>query len=191
MAWPATAVVTDDPVTASQLNGLPVRIANTTLSGDAASIDFTSIPAHYAHLMLVCYLRSSAGSTVDNGLARFNNDSAGNYDVQLLQATAATPSASESFAATSWFAGGMPGNTAGANLFSAVTVTVQHSAGGLNNKVTRSRWAIKFGTTTADISIGAAGGSWRSNVAINQVTVFAQSGDLKSGSRATLYGLPG
>ena len=43
---------------------------------------------------------------------------------------------------------------------------------------------------TADLEVGRQAGFWRSNAAINQVTVFALSGNLRAGSRVTLIGWP-
>jgi hypothetical protein len=189
MAWPATAVATGELITAAQLNGLPVMIANTTLGGDAANIDFTSVPGHYAHLMLVCYLRSDIAAANTPVYIRLNNDSGGNYDWQFIQGSAAVASAGEAFAQTAGQIGVMPANSAGANLFNAGQIVIPHYAGSANNKSVECEWAYKTGTTTGLLSVGALALHWRSSAAVTRVTVLPTSGNLRSGSRATLYGL--
>jgi hypothetical protein len=190
MAWPQTAIVTDEPVTTVALNSLPVMIANTTLSGDAASIDFAVIGGHYSSLMLVCYLRGSTAATSVQTILRFNGDGGANYDTQYLLGLAAAASAGEAFAAGFAQVGNMPGSSAGANLFSTLTVVVPHYANAANNKACQSQWAMKFGTTTADIESGRFAGFWRSSTAITQVQIAPNTGNIVSGSRVTLYGLP-
>jgi hypothetical protein len=188
MAWPSTAVATGELITAAQLNGLPVMIANSTLSGDAASFDVTSIPSHYAHLMVVCYARSDTGSSSAQIGVRFNNDSSAIYDYQNVMGQAAVASASETFATTFALIGNIPGNTAGANLFGVQTFTVPHYAGTANNKACSSESGFKVGTATTNLVVQALAGFWRSNAAINRITVFT-SGNFRAGSRFTLYGL--
>lgn len=188
MAWPSTAVATGELITAAQLNGLPVRIADSTLSGDAATIDFTSIPAHYAHLMLVCYLRSDTAAATTAAHVRYNNDTGGNYDYQVLQGNAATASASEAFAQGQAYVGAIAANTADANLFAGIIVEISHYANSANNKASSSQWAVKSGTATTNLFVGANAQFWRSNSAINRVT-FVTTGNFRAGSRITLFGL--
>ena len=190
MSWPATAVVTDDPVTATQLNGLPVMIANTTLSDLAASISFSSIPSHYAHLRVVAYLRSNTVATSTSTLLRFNADSGANYDVQYLQGLGAATAAAEGFAATSASVGPIPANTAGANLFGVHSMVIPHYANAINNKALVNSTGYKFGTAASNMSASIFAAFWRSNAAITQVTITPGAGNLVSGSRATLWGWP-
>lgn len=189
MAWPTDAVATGELITAAQLNGLPVRIANTTLSGSAANIDFQSIPGHYAHLLLVMYLRTDQAVTSSTIFVRFNNDSAGNYDYQFVQGSAAVASASEAFAGTAAGVAPAPGNSAGANLFDAVTFDVPHYANSANNKAFASTFGSKVGTASGNMTTGGYAGFWRSSAAITRVTILSGVGNLVSGSRATLYGV--
>lgn len=190
MAWPASAAATGDLISAPQMNGLPVRIANTTLSASAASIDFTSIPGHYAHLMLVAYLRSDEAVTASTVRARFNGDTAANYDRQHLGAVAAATSASEAFAATAAVIGGCSGGSAPANLFGTLRLVVPHYAQAADNKAALSRWGTKWGTTSGTMETFSAAAFWRSSVAITRLELLPGAGNFVSGSRATLIGLP-
>lgn len=191
MAWPATAVVTGDYVTAIQLNGLPVRIADTTLVADALSIDFTSIPQFYAHLRIDVYSREdTAGLLTAGWTLRFNGDTGANYDYQFVQAYGTTKVAAEGFAQTKLIPGVETANLAGANLFAPTTLIIPHYAGTANNKDVLSSWSCKYGTATNNLQVGFAGGFWRSNAAITSIKVYADGDNFRSGSRATLYGIP-
>jgi len=189
MAWPTTAVATGELITAAQMNGLPVRIADTTLAADAASISFTSIPGHYAHLLVVAYLRGDTAAANVSARIRFNADTGSNYDWQSILGSAATASAGETFGETSAVLGNIPANTAGANLFGALTVEIPHYAQASNNKAAHAAFAMKSGTGSGALQAGALSAFWRSSAAITQVTLIPGAGNFRSGSRATLYGL--
>jgi len=189
MTFPATAWATGDLVSGSQLNALPVRIANTTLAGSAGSISFTSIPGHYAHLLVEAYLRSDFAAVNPGVGLRFNSDLAANYDYQQLEASAASPVGGEVFAATSIDAGGVPGSTAGANLFSALRMLIPHYAQASNNKAVLCCSAHKSGTSSGAMEVRRAAGFWRSSAAIEDITLVP-TGNFVAGCRATLIGLP-
>lgn len=192
MAWPSVAVAVGEVITAAQMNGLPVRLADSTLAADAASIDFQSIPAIYAHLYLECYLRGTNAAAFIPMNIRFNNDTGANYDNQTLQGSAAVASATEAFAQTVSFIAYAPANGAagGANLFNAVTVDIPHYANTANNKDYSAQYSFKSGTTTTLLNLGCVAGFWRSSAAINRITIYPTTDNLKSGSRVVLYGLP-
>jgi hypothetical protein len=183
-------VAVGEVITATQMNGLPVRIADVTLSASAANIDFQSIPSQFAHLIVECYLRGDTAATSVSVVLRFNNDTAANYDFQLLTGVGATAGAAEVFADVGIRVGTAPANTAGANLFNALTIEAPHYANSANNKATSSAYGYKVGTATSNILVGASAGFWRSSAAITRVTVFPSAGNFVSGSRVTLYGLP-
>lgn len=165
-------------------------ISDTTLGAPAASVDITSIVGTYAHLFVVIYSRCSIVGTVEYVSSRFNGDTAANYDFQLLQGSAAVVSAAEQFAQTSATVGLMPGSTAGANLFGLSIGFIPHYAGTSNNKAVIGLSATKNGTTGGSMVVDLAGGSWRSNAAINRITLFPQSGsNFATGTRVTLYGM--
>lgn len=189
MAWPTSPVATGELITAAQLNGLPVMIANSTLGADTANIDFQSIPSHYAHLLVVAYLRGDTAAVTTGCYVRFNNDSGTNYDIQYVQGNAATASAGELFASTVAQVGSIPANSGGANLFSATTFEIPHYANSSNNKAMSGTAAFKYGTATTNLTINVWANFWRSNSAINRITILPQAGNFRSGSRATLYGL--
>lgn len=180
---------TNDIVTAAEYKKSVGAIFDTTLGGSAASIDITSISATYANLMLSVYARGDNAATTTSVLMRFNGDAGANYDWQQLRGAAAVASAAEAFANTTLATGVAPGNTAGANLFGALDIFIPHYAGSTNNKTFVSVSCAKVGTTTGLILVDHFGGGWRSNAAINQITLLPTSGNFVTGTRATLYAL--
>lgn len=189
MAWPSTAVVTGELITAAQLNALPVRIADTTLGAAAASIDLESIPNVYKHLLLAVHLRGVDG-TINNARVRFNDDSGSAYDYQRLSSNTAAAAGAETFADTGVQVVYLPGAGAGTGLYSAASVFIPNYAGTAYNKTLVAQGATKYGTVSARMYLTHFAGFWRSPAAINKVSVYAVTGNLDEGSAATLYGLP-
>ena len=169
--------------------GAWVTLGSTKLTAAAASFDFTGIPATFAHLMVIAYLRGTGASGLINIIQRFNNDAAANYDWQNLGGSGATASGFESFATTGGF-DTAPAATAPANLFAGLRMVIPHYANAANNKaIIRTRDA-KAGTSSLSLSAGPSVGFWRSNAAINRVTLRPAAGNWAAGSAATVLGLP-
>jgi hypothetical protein len=166
------------------------KIAETVLGSSAATFDFTSIPATFRHLLLEIYCRGDAAAAAANVLLRFNNDSAANYDYQLLQASAGSASGVEAFAQTSTYLGNAPAANAPANVFGNTRADIPYYANSTNQKSVTSQSALKTGTTTGTLFSYCPAGFWRSTAAINRITLLLSSGNFVSGSVATLYGLP-
>lgn len=178
-----------DIVTAAEFKKSAGSIYDTTLGVSAASIDVTGIVATYAHLMITLYARCDVASTFGTAVMRFNGDAGTNYDWQQLQGQAATASASENFANGALQIGNIPGNTAGANLFSANEIFIPNYAGSTNNKQFLAVAAAKVGTATTNMVVNVFGGGWRSAAAINRITIFPGSGNLVAGTRLTIHAL--
>jgi hypothetical protein len=165
-------------------------IFDTTLGASAANVDVTSISATYAHLLVVIYARGDNASVNTGIQIRFNGDSAANYDYQLMRAAGATVSnVAEGFGQTSASMGLCPANTAGANLFGAQVVFIPHYAGASNNKVLVLVSSHKYGTSTTNIIAELDAGFWRSNAAINRITLLPAAGNFVTGTRVTVYGM--
>lgn len=186
--WPASWA-TGDVVLASEFKKGIGAIFDTTLGAGAAFVDITSIVATYAHLLLVVYARgdTAAANTVLN--TRFNNDVAANYDSQSLTGQAASTIAGELFGSTAMFNGSMPANTAGANLFCAHLIFIPNYANTANNKICFALNTLKTGTASTNMNAILQVGFWRSNAAINRITLLPGGGNIVTGSRVTLYGM--
>jgi hypothetical protein len=169
-------------------SGFMRMLADSTLVGAQASFDFTSIPATFAHLMLVLFARGDTAASTTPVLMRFNGDTTAQYMFQLMFASATTVGASEGLTQTSIQAGVMPANTAGASEFGECDITIAHYTTA-NLKASNSRYGLRTASTTGTLITGASSGSWNGS-AINRITLLPAAGNFVAGSRATLYGLP-
>ena len=186
--WPSGWGVGDIETAAEFKKGIGA-ISDTTLGGSAANVDIASIVGTYAHLLVVVYARGDAASGAIGLNVRFNGDSAANYDWQKMEGTGATVTPSEAFAQTAISANNVPANTAGANLFGVSMGFLPHYAGSANNKAYLSIAAYKVGVTTGSMTDSLSGGFWRSNAAINRITLLPSSGNFVAGTRVTIYAM--
>lgn len=178
------ANLTDERTSAYAPSGL-TPIAEIILGADAASITFSNIPQTYRHLMLVCNGRS-AGARIDIGI-RFNGDSAGNYDYQLLQAAAGSVAASEGLAQTAGRLGTLPGSGSPNGEVDAI---IAHYAAAVLQKSSRSHCIEKEGAASGQVSVRYQGAFWRNAAPITSVTVTTLgAASLQSGFIGTLYGM--
>lgn len=164
-------------------------ISDTTLGSPAANVDVTSIVGTYAHLMVIAYARSSTAAANTNINLRFNNDTASNYDSQLIYGSASGNVANETFATTLINCGLIPAASAGSNLFGITITFVPHYAGSSNNKVALTLAAMKQGTSSGSLTNALTGGFWRSNAAVTRVTLLPSAGNFAAGTRVSIYGM--
>lgn len=189
MYSPSAEAMWDTYIRDNLNSGVPVVLANSTLVASAASISFTGINQTFAHLLVIAYLRGDTASSLVTIIQRFNNDSAANYDWQNLGGNGATASGAESFATTGGF-DTAPAGTAPANLFASIRMVIPHYAQATNNKAIIRNREAKSGTSSLSLSTGLSAGFWRSNAAINRVTILPATGNWAAGSAATVLGLP-
>lgn len=168
-----------------------VQLYDNILGADTANFDITSIPSTYAHLKLIMYLRDdSAVTAITNVLIRFNNDSAANYDTEVLFGSSNVPSAAESLGSTSSSVGLCVGGGVPANIFASNSLEIPYYANTANQKIIHGLSNGKASTSSAGVTMKTGVSYWRSTAAINQITMFPGSGsNFKVGSRATLYGM--
>lgn len=168
-------------------------ITKTVLGANAATIDFTSIPGTYNHLLVVYSIRSAvAAETVAQTAIRFNNDSGANYYYQNLWTQANTASGGSATGQTSMKVLLETGPSADANTFASGQVLIPFYATG-----TRLREAIGIHHLIPTVSAntnwftGQLAGSWNNTAAITRLTIFASdlTSNLVTGSAATLYGI--
>lgn len=172
--------------------GMVRPIADILLGAPAALIDFTSIPATFAHLRVVCSLR---GDTAVTGLAtnvRFNNDVAANYSSELHTDSINVAAISESLAATSGRLGRCPGSTAPALEFATTIHEIADYRSVAKHKNGVAQTSSRETAASGGMNLEIEAISWFAAVAvINQITIFPSSGNFIAGSRATLYGMGG
>ena len=166
-------------------SGFTRMLGDITLGSTTASFDFTSIPATFAHLLGVAYVRGSDAAATVNAALRFNNDSAADYIYETLNGTGGTAGAASQTAQTSLALGAVAANGAVANVFSPVFFLVPHYTNAANRKqllaMTGYAGSPLVHITSAD---------WSGTAAVNRITLFPSASSWLAGSRCTLYGLP-
>jgi hypothetical protein len=165
--------------------GVTRQLADTTLGGATATIAFSSIPATFAHLLLVGQGRGDTAATATNLNLRLNGDSATNYSTQQVQGSSATASAAVTTAQTSAGIASMAAASATAGVFSPVFAFLPNYAGTVAQK---DLLALDLFIGTPVVQL--IGGHWASTSAINSITLLPGAGNFIAGTRFTLYGLP-
>lgn len=155
-------------------------IATATLSSAAASIDITSIPSTYTDLVVIVEGISSA--SVNGICLRYNGDSSNLYTITQLggngTSVGANRRASQSFINLT-YTGYWTSSTR-----STIIINIQDYANTNKYKTCLSRHS------TAAIGVDYVTGLWRSNNAINQVTITNDgSGNIGAGTSVTVYGI--
>ncbi len=170
-----------------------VKLSDTTLGSDTATIDLTSISGSYTHLWLVCYLRTdqNAESAV---VLRFNNDSGSNYSHERITANATTVSAAESILGTSARCGRAPGDTSGSALagaFSAGEILIPNYADATNKKAFRYTSFSPAASGSTGMALEVGGGFLSATAAaITRITLIpGAASNFKTNCRVTMYGL--
>jgi hypothetical protein len=169
--------------------GAVTMLSDTTLGVDAASVDITSISASFAHLRLLIYARSDVGATFTNLYVRFNGDTGNNYDWQTFAANAASTAASEGIGQGVLQLGYMPANSAVANSFGACEAVIPNYTSTIGHKALTCTTHVRHTNASGGVRLDTTVGDWRGGAAINQITVLGPSGNLKAGTRVTLYGM--
>ena len=175
-------------------------IKSTYLEADAATVDWTSIPATYEHLVLraTCIEEFSAADRSNFGL-QFNGDTGNNYSgvhsiTGLETSAAGSRSMSDGTSKTQiYIDNGIPGGKYGPKIFGASDIliadyanankntTVNYLCGWGGNGSSQPRAAVAFGY-----------GVWDDTTAVNQITIVDSpwaSLEFARGSEFTLYGI--
>lgn len=190
MAYPTDQVVTGDLITAAQINRWPVMIADSVLGSAAASFDFTSIPAHWSHLMVVLYGRGDTAATSTSLYVRFNNDSGSNYDALGVNVKhSGVVSSGETVAGSQILASAIAAANAPASAFDCAVMFIPHYAGTTGHKCVTSYGSLKLAASTGNLFQQLGPGWWRSTAAINRVTVLSSAGNFVADSRCSIYGM--
>lgn len=176
---------------ASSAGGAMSLIATSSPTGTGV-VTFSSIPATFAHLLVMISGRSTAGvSPGVNVNITLNNDTGGNYDnhvIALQNATlgnggsAAGATSIDSFliphsGATASNSGGgevIVQNYADTNLFKHL----MHRGNTIGATSLGTTWLTRYGAAL-----------WRSTTAVNRLDFTLSAGNWASGSRLDLYGL--
>lgn len=160
-------------------------IATTTLTGNANSYTFSSIPGTYTDLVLVVNMQSSYTGDAGNGARiQFNGDTGSNYSDTNMRGTGGTQFSYRVSNSSYIQAGLLPSSGGGtpAGTLGVGIINIQNYANTTNNKIVLCR------TNSLYASVEASVGLWRNTAAITSVKYFGD-GDILSGSSLTLYGI--
>ena len=170
-------------------NTMTLINAVTLSSGDAANIQFTSIPSTYTDLVVKASLRgaSNGGGTNqawDNVKITFNGSSTG----YAYRALAQIDTAASSFGNASDVAGysWIPFAGATANTFSNTEYYIPNYTGSSNKTISTD--GVMENNSTALVNALVVN-SWNNSSAITSIQLAATTGNLKQYSTAYLYGI--
>ena len=162
-------------------------IQTQTLASTTLGVTFSSIPATYTDLVLVCSLRE-AGTQVQAGYAirSINGDNGTNYAAKVLYGTGAAAS-SASYSASAYVPGyAVPGASATANTFGSIVVTFPNYTSS-SAKVFSVEAVMENNGATSFQEVIA--GSWTGTAAINSFKIDYSYSGFVAGSVLSLYGI--
>ncbi len=163
-----------------------VRLAPDVILGSTvASLSYTGIPTGCRSLLLVYSLRGDAAATTADLLLRCNADAGTNYDYAASLVTASITQLSGDNA-TSIKLGRIPAASAPAGAYGGGQATLLDYADTTHHKLTSGTGTYRP-TAGGTVSM-LGGGSWKSNAAVNAITLLPSSGNLVAGSCVALYG---
>jgi hypothetical protein len=157
-------------------------------SPTGSSVDFTSIPSTFRHLVLEFCGRGAAAVTTVFVSVRFNNDSAANYDDHYTGGNDATALNGDDTAQTEGFVFNIPGASAESGRAGIGTLKIPHYANTSFHKTALAHMAAEFDATSNFDTISQAI-TWKSTAAINRITVKTDAGNFVAGTLVSLYGL--
>lgn len=162
-------------------------IASNTLTGTAASVTFSSIPATFTDLVLKFSIRSSSASLTADAKITFNSITSG-YSYTLLYSTSVPAAASVRDSSAASFGGySVDGDTATANSFNNGEMYLPNYAGATNKPF--SVISAPESNTSAMQNNFAAAGLLSNTAAISSIVLSPLSGNFLTGSSFFLYGL--
>jgi hypothetical protein len=166
-----------------------VRLGQTVLDANAASITFSSISGSYRNLMLIISGATNAAQQFDGVKCTINDDGGSNYDyVSVYTHSGGTPTKGGSSAAAYWVPGFISGANSGAGAAGSVSMTVPNYSGSTLRKTFHSlagRQDVQGGLFVENYF-----GVWRNTAAITKLVLAPVTGtQFVAGTVATLYGM--
>jgi hypothetical protein len=156
-------------------------IATTTLTGNQATITFSSIAGTYTDLVLI--VSANQTPALNTQYIRFNGDSGTNYSYTILAGNGTSVVSARGSTQDAWYSGyyGVPPTSN----FGTEIYSFQNYANTTTYKTGLSRTGRASGGTDAMV------GLWRNTAAITSITygITGISAFLTSGSTFTLYGI--
>ena len=165
------------------------QISTTILTGNQASVSFSSIPSTYKHLQLRITLRSNTTGGSPLTLYGSINGSGAGYANHNLSGINSAVSSQSSFNDGGFVMRNLVPSNSGnaANIYNAIVMDfVDYSSTSKNKTV---RWLGGYSGATPAISLGSI--LWANTAAISSISIDDPAGAAMAGSRFTLYGIKG
>ena len=161
-------------------------IATTYLEADAASVEFTSIPATYEHLQLRWSARSDRGNTYDQAYLRLNGDTTVTYSTHQMEGYGSTVVAGGVASRNSAFAFRLSGSQSNAAEFGTTVIDILDYANASKNTTISGIGGVN--STYSGVVFYS--GLWDSTAAVTTIWLKPYNGsNFPRGSEFTLYGL--
>ena len=153
------------------------------MTGDAASVTFSSLPSNVEALIVRVYARVDGGVTSDPIDFEFNDDTtAANYDRQMIEGDGGSVAVTQSAASQTQFE--VPGDSAGADIFGGGTLTIP-----MHDKTDRHKVVMSMGGPAEDV-IQLICSRWENNAAITKIVLSPNGGsNFMAGSVFELYAI--
>ena len=161
-------------------------IATVILSGNQATVSFTSIPSTFQHLQLRLFPRTTANNGI---LLKINNDTGANYARHRVSGNGSTTQSSASTSQTVSYLFNAMGVPDGTSIFGGSVVDILDYAN--TNKFKTVRALSGFDANgSGGIELNST--SWQSTAAINRIDLTMDaSANFTQYSHFALYGIKG
>lgn len=162
-------------------------ITSTVLGGTSTLVTFSSIPNSYTDLVILGSVRSAQNTPINVMRAYFNGDTSALYSMTDLEGAGTAQYGQRTSNATDIFAGGfVAANTATTSAFSSFDFYIP------SYLVARSKQLSIFGVgenISSTWAMDITAGLYRSNTAINSVSITNNGQSFVAGSSFYLYGI--
>jgi hypothetical protein len=164
-------------------------IASQTLGSNAATVTFSGIAGDWTDLILVCHVYAVAGANGAAGFRlRYNADTGSNYSNTRLQGDGSSATSARQSSQTYATVGIIPGTTGTGSTLGTTVLQIMSYSNTNVFKTGLSAYATNAFGSTED-RVGRYVSLWRSTSAITSIEVSSDSGDLRSTSTFSLYGV--
>ena len=154
------------------------KIATTTLGSASNDVTFSSIPATYTDIVVICNTSITSGSA--DLWFNFNSDTGSNYSITFISGNGSAIQSSRNTSATKMSVTnyGYLETTIGTYI-----VNIQN----YSNTTTYKSSLARANTSSNGVAVGA--GLWRDTAAISTIKISPSTQNFASGSMFTLYGI--
>jgi hypothetical protein len=166
------------------------KIQHIEAPSNQASIIFSSIPQTFTDLVIFYSLRTTGGS-IDPQAFFFNSDSGPNYAMRMIHGdgnnTGSAQNSSYLSQYNNWAIFWMQPASTTANTFNNTHIIIPNYSATNRNKSVSVQSVIENNASTGYQQVGS--GIWKSNSAINAITLTAYNSEFVQFTSASLYGI--